>query len=70
MQRWGTQWFRGPTGRNIKCCGIPRLAKNERDMGHPVFVEGIDGPSKAAFMGIVIGGLKTIPFSLIRAVVT
>jgi hypothetical protein len=34
-----TQTFRISTGkRNLKVCGMPYLAKNERDMGHPSFV--------------------------------
>jgi hypothetical protein len=32
----------GPINKTIKVCGIPHLAKNERDMGHPSFVEGTE----------------------------
>jgi hypothetical protein len=34
-------------GKKVKVRGIPHLAKNERDMGHPRFVEGkeTDRPS-------------------------
>jgi hypothetical protein len=28
--------------RHIKVCGIPHLAKNQRDVGHPLFVAGAD----------------------------
>jgi hypothetical protein len=37
---WGTRpvsdsLMTGPTAKNIEVCGIPHLAKNERDVGHP-----------------------------------
>jgi hypothetical protein len=31
-----------PLGKKVEVRGIPHLAKNERDVGHPSFVEGKD----------------------------
>jgi hypothetical protein len=31
----------GPTGRDVESRGIPHLAKNERDMGHPMIRGGV-----------------------------
>ena len=43
----------------------------EANVGHPLFVGG-ESPSaaEAGFMGIMMDGLKAVPFSQIRAVVT
>jgi hypothetical protein len=30
--------FSGLRKRQVECCGIPHLAKNERDMGHPTIL--------------------------------
>jgi hypothetical protein len=30
-----------------QACGIPHLAKNERDVGHPAWVEGIEATGRA-----------------------
>jgi hypothetical protein len=35
--RWGLL-----RGKNVESCGLPHLAKNERDMGHPGFLEGME----------------------------
>ena len=43
-QRWcelGAH-IRGPHQLEGKTCGIPHLAKNERDVGHPAIVAGIE----------------------------
>jgi hypothetical protein len=43
----GHPWGVGDRGRlEGEGCGIPHLAKNERDVGHPAFVAGI-GPKSA-----------------------
>jgi hypothetical protein len=50
---WGTRRLPsslfGPTGRDVESRGIPHLAKNERDMGHPTILGGVGvgggGPS-------------------------
>jgi hypothetical protein len=38
----------GSTGLRGETCGIPHLAKNERDVGHPAWVRGIE--PKSAFL--------------------
>jgi hypothetical protein len=37
-----------------EACGIPHLAKNERDVGHPALVAGIE-PKKGVHLTIVRG---------------
>jgi hypothetical protein len=37
MPRLQTEWFLDPNGKmKVRVRGIPHLAKNERDVGHPV----------------------------------
>jgi hypothetical protein len=44
-----------------RCCGIPHLAKNERDMGHPAFVWE-PGDSKRQFSRTLLcGPIKAAP---------
>jgi hypothetical protein len=42
-----------PKGLNMfegKACGIPHLAKHERDVGHPAIGEGIDSKARDDFL--------------------
>jgi hypothetical protein len=42
-------------GLPMKVCGIPHLAKNERDMGHPAFVVDLEKGSVEHY-GYFVGG--------------
>ncbi len=43
---WGTRAEPlGPRQLEGEACGIPHLAKNERDVGHPAMAEGIEPES-------------------------
>jgi hypothetical protein len=60
--------FMGPEGKAVvardrfegKACGIRHLAKNERDVGHPAIVAGME--LKGALAGSSIPGSTALPF--------
>jgi hypothetical protein len=45
----GPDEFLGPRWLEGKTCGIPHLAKNERDVGHPAMISGIEFEAVPSF---------------------
>jgi hypothetical protein len=58
---WAPVWSCGDRNRlEGEACGIPHLAKNERDVGHPAVVAGME--PKRALAGNTLPGSTALPF--------